>query len=102
LFRVDDDLPSTRRVPPLSAPPDAAPEPVLTSFSVQIRYVEPGYAARVHADPRTYSFAFPVRAPSAEEAVRVARERFRETWLASGVGWEREIVEVEVSVVGDG
>jgi hypothetical protein len=96
LFILDDDLPSTRRVPQL------LPETVLTAFSVLIRYVEPGYATRAHADPKTYSFTFPVLASSAEEAIRLARERFQETWLASGVGWERQITEIRVSAEGDG
>jgi hypothetical protein len=96
LFTLDDDLPSTRRVPPF------LPEPVLTAFSVLIRYVEPGYAAHAHTDPRPYAFTFPVLAPSAEEAIRLARERFRETWLASGVGWERQITEITVSLAGEG
>jgi hypothetical protein len=96
LFTLDDDLPSTRRVPPI------LPELALTAFSVLIRYVEPGYAARAHADPRTYSFTFPVLAPSADEAIRLARDRFRETWLASGVGWERQITEIRVSVEAEG
>ena len=101
MFTLDDDLPSTRRVPPLVTPTDPALEPGLTSFSVQFRYIEPGYAAHTCAEERTYSFAFEVRAPSAEEAIRLARARFRETWMASGVGWDREITEVNVSEVAD-
>jgi hypothetical protein len=96
LFTLDDDLPSTRRVPL------HLPEQALTAFSVLIRYVEPGYATRAHTEPRTYSFTFPVHAPSAEEAIQLARERFRETWLASGVGWERRITEIRVSAEGEG
>ena len=43
-----------------------------------------------------------VLAPSVEEAIQLARDRFRETWLASGVGWERRITEIKVSVEGEG
>jgi hypothetical protein len=97
LISIDDDLPSTRRVPPLlGLPADPAPEAPLRCFSVEISYVEPGYAASVHAEPKTYSSRFSVQAVSAEGAVADARARFHEIWRASGVGWERRITGVRV------
>ena len=101
MISVDDDLPSTRRVPLLiCVPPDSAPDPSLRRFSVELCYVEPGYAVSVHAEPKTYSFRFSIHAASAESAIAVARERFDEAWRASGVGWERRVTDVRV--VADG
>ncbi len=97
MISVDDDLPSTRRVPPLlCVPPDPVSDPSLGCFSVELCYVEPGYAASVDAEPKTYSFRFSLHASSPDAAIAAARARFDEAWRASGVGWERRIIEVRV------
>ena len=65
-------------------------------YRVRVLYREPSYAALTGHEPRTYSGTFEVQVGSAEQAGDAAVRQFKQIERQSGVGWTREIVDLQV------
>lgn len=63
-------------------------------YRVEIRYREPGYAARIWNSDLEYEVRYDIEAQSEAQAEAEARLRFRLLAVHSGVFWLREIVAV--------
>ena len=68
-------------------------------YIVDVRYREPGYEARTGGAREPYRFRYRVDAGCGEAAAELALKEFNYIASISGVGWVREIVGLEVSLV---
>ncbi|HEY3449561.1 MAG TPA: hypothetical protein VGK67_24625 [Myxococcales bacterium] len=65
-------------------------------FRVRVLYREPTYAATTGREPRTYSGTFEVSARTAQQAGDAALRQFEKIERQSGVGWAREVVDLQI------
>lgn len=66
------------------------------AYRVTVRYREPSYEQHAGAKVHPFRWTYRVHASDADEARLLALEEFRDVEEASGVGWGRVVVAVEV------
>jgi hypothetical protein len=71
------------------------PRPGAT-YRVRIHYREPTYELANGAHKRPFHWTYTITATSPHEAQLLALEEFRQMAIASGVGWVRQILLVEL------